>query len=579
MKAKNDKAIGNWLSDIEDGVLCLPRFQRFEVWKKEMICRFLKTLISDSGTPVGIFLVLSTDSSKQAFSIRTIGGAPSRSKSCSILLLDGQQRLSALWRALHDTDEGFRYFAEFNDQFKIEEIRAVKKDSKTDRRLYQNPTEQYKKRYFPIELLNPLSEEGVVDAWLQSLDLQKLQLTSYGSIKRLIANTRKIFAKQQRRGKVIPYFQLGRNVDRNTAISVYSTINSNSVKLSDYYHAVAKMDKEVKKSPYDMAKRLIKRVNDIEVLESDEIAELILKVSCVLQDKSPSGGNCKSLNFNQVVKDESKIFDGVEWAVGKLKELQIWHGNQLPSLVPLRVLPAIHHLMPKSGAKFALANEIIGKYLWHAFLTDRYSKQANTRLKEDYDHLKEFLDETLEWAREQRKTEIFNKDETPHPSLNDIKKAGWPQSVGILSRGILLVCCQEGAKTLTGNESLTPVNYRNREKHHIFPKSKLKKEVGHFGNYALNCLLVPEKDNKKYSNELPGDYIKKLFEDLGTSLPQVDVVNRLETHLIYEKVARHLVGVTQEAIDNDKLTLKDAYDDFINDRAYDVETKIKELLG
>lgn len=579
MIAKNDKAIGNWLADIEDGFLCLPRFQRLEVWKERMVCQFLKTLISDIKTPVGIFLVLKTSSSKPAFPLRTIGGARSPSKKCNALLLDGQQRLSALWRALHDKDEKFRYFAEFNNQFKIEAIRAVKRDSKTDQRLGQNPTAQYRKHYFPVNLLNPLSEEGKVDGWLQDLNLQKLQIKSYSSIKKLIVDTRKIFSRRQQKGKIIPYFLLGDNVDRKTAVNVYKDINTNSVKLSDYYIAVAKMEEEVEKSPYDMAKRLIRKVPEIEKLESDEIGELILKVSCVLQDKAPSGGNCKSLIFTDVVKDESKIFNGIQWSVDKLRELQIWYGNQLPSLVPLRVLPALHHCIEQSGPKRALADEIIERYLWHSFLTNRYDRQANNKLKVDHDHLKMFLGGKLEWTRRKRDTIIFNKEENPHPSQSDIKKVGWAESGGILSRGILLVCCQEGARTLTGNEKLTSDNYEGREKHHIFPKSKLKEEVGHPGNCALNCLLVPMKDNRKYSDELPGDYMKKLFEDIGQMrLPEVKVTDRLETHLISIGMTEILVGTTQDALGNGKRTLKNAYEDFIDGRAYDVEAKIKELL-
>ena len=62
-------------------------------------------------------------------------------------------------------------------------------------------------------------------------------------------------------------------------------------------------------------------------------------------------------------------------------------------------------------------------------------------------------------------------------------------------------------------------------------------------------------------------------------MPQVDVVNRLETHLISKQMAEILVEVTQDAINKNQTTLRGAYNDFIEARASDVETKIKELLG
>lgn len=582
MEAKNEKAIGNWLLDVEGETLCLPNFQRWGVWKPSNICKFFKTLIVYDKSPVGIFLVLPTNKSAPLFVPRKItDGLKPQTGVCNAFLLDGQQRLSALWKAFHDADEEeYRYYIEFNDQFEIKDVKERKKDTKADQRLNQNPTEQYKEHWFPVTLLNPLSDIEIVNNWLQQLDLQKLKIDNCNSIENLIMNTRKIFAREKQGGRIIPHFQLDDAIDEKVAISIYETINSNSVKLSDYYLAVAKMERETGESLYDMADRLIKRAPLIKVLETDEIGELILKISCVLRGKIPSGGNCKNLNFNKVLKNESKIFNGVEWAIEKLNDLKIWDGSQLPSVVPLRVLPALHQHIPESELQKADINEIITKYLWHAFLTDRYSKQANSRLKEDYDGLRNFLDGTWKWARDKKKMNIFDKDKNLHPSLDSIKEAGWPRSVKILARGILLVCCQKGAKTLTCGEEFSYSKYKEKEyeKHHIFPKSKLQKKVGHSGNYVLNCLLVPKEDNRKYGNDLPGNYIRKLFKDLGKPLSPVKVVKHLETHLLSEQMAEMLVEVTQEAIDNDQIILKDAYNEFIDARAHDVGTKIKELL-
>lgn len=575
MKPNIDKAIGNWLLDIEDGTLCLPRFQREQVWNKQKNCKFLETLILHSKTPVGVFLVLPTDPSTPKFPPRGIDGRAAQSGVCNSLLLDGQQRLSALWQALCDTDEEFEYYIHFNDQFKVKGIRTVGKNAKYYPALNQNPTKQCNKLYFPAKLLNPLVDETTVNDWLAQIELKKLKLKigSTAPIKKLIIDTRKIFAKRQRSGKIIPHFQLAGNTDRDTAVSIYKTINTNSVKLSDHYLAVADMEKKTGESLYDMANRLIGRIPSIENLEADEIGELILKISCLLQGKIPSGGSYRTwdFDFHAVLNSEQRIFDGVEWAVEKLAGLNIWYGSQLPSVVPLRVLPALHQYIPKSGQQLADADQIITKYLWHTFLTGRYKSQANDILKEDYEDLKDFFKK----GQNKNQIKIFNNPELP--SLDDIQEAPWPNS-GRLARGILLVCCQGGARTLSSNQTLTINNYKNREKHHIFPKSKLAQKVGHSGNCALNCLLVPKGDNKDYRDDLPGDYIEKLFQKLGVPLPQLSVIDRLETHLISRGMANNLVATTQNAIDNGQVTLKNAYNDFIEARAGDVEAEIKRLL-
>ena len=576
MKANNNKAIGNWLRDIEDGTLCLPRFQRRQVWSKQKVCQFLETLILDTKTPVGVFLVLSTDPSDPAFPPRTIQETFSKSETCNSLLLDGQQRLSALWKALNDEDDDFRYYIQFNNQFRVEGVKSSSKGGASEKARDQEPRKQYQKNWFPVKLLNPLLDEKEVDRWLQKLRLQKTNPGNHVSLRKLIIKTRKIFSRYQSGGKVIPYFQLPASTDRNSAINVYRTINTNLVRLSDHYLAVAAMEKETGESLYDMEKRLTDEVSLIKDLETDEIGELILKISCVLQGKKPSGGSYRSrdFDFNKVLDGEREIFKGVAWAVDKLGELKIWHGSQLPSVVPLRVLPAIYPHVPKLGPKLAIANKIIAKYLWHAFLTDRYDRQANDRLKEDYDNLEAYFQEN------KSKEDIIKiLEEYGRPVKKELKDARWPGGKGRLPKGILLVCCHEGARTLASDELLTVDNYKQRERHHVFPKSKLSKNENGSGNNALNCLLIPKEDNRKYGNDLPGDYISKLFEDLGTPLPQVEVVDRLGTHLISRKSASKLVETTQNKIDSGQIILDSAYQKFLETRADDVEGKIGELLG
>ena len=573
MKANNNKAIGNWLHDIENETLCLPRFQRHQVWKKQKVCQFLETLILDTKTPVGVLLVLSTDPSDPSFPPRTIQGPISELGACNSLLLDGQQRLSALWKALNDEDEDFRYYIQFNNQFEIENVRPSSKKGSSEEARNQDPRKQYSKNWFPAGLLNPLLDEKEVERWLQKLRLSKTNPKNHNSLKKLIIKTRKIFSNQQKGGKVIPYFQLPASTDRSSAIDVYRTINTNLVKLSDHYLAVAAMERETGESLYDVEKRLIAQVSSIKDLETDEIGELILKISCVLQDKKPSGGSYRTLDFIKVVDGEQEIFKGVEWAVERLGELKIWRGNQLPSVVPLRVLPAIYRYMPKSGPKLAIANEIITKYLWHAFLTERYDRQANDRLKEDYDSLEAYF-------REEVSSEDIIKifGEYSRPVEKDIKDARWPRGKGRLPKGILLVCCHEGARTLAGGELLTIDNYKLRERHHVFPKSKFSKIENVSGNNALNCLLIPKEEKTKYGNDLPGDYINKLFEDLKIPLQQEKVVDRLETHLISRRLAGKLVETTQSKVDSNQIILESVYQSFLETRASDVKGKIGKLL-
>ena len=237
MKADNGKAIGNWLADIENEYLCLPSFQREQVWETRKICKFIKTLVSDENSPVGTFLVLETTPSNPIFRPRTIHDAIYKGNSCNSLLLDGQQRLSALWIVLFDTDKNSKYYIQFDEHFAINDVKPIDKTSNIGKKLRGNPTLEYRHSYFPAQLLNPLKDSKVVKNWLDRLDLRQLGLESYDNIESLITRTREIFAKKQQDppGKIIPFFALPVNTDRRTAIDVFQAINTNSTILSKYY--------------------------------------------------------------------------------------------------------------------------------------------------------------------------------------------------------------------------------------------------------------------------------------------------------------------------------------------------------
>lgn len=577
MEANNKKAIGNWLSDIDDGSLCLPRFQREQVWKKKEICEFITTLILEPDTPVGTFLVLATDPSNPLFPPRSIDGSRVNSPTCHSLLLDGQQRLSALWKVLHDKDDDFSYYVKYNMDFHVECVIGIRKTTKIVNRMDKNPTLAFRRNQFPAYLLNPMEDTAIVNDWLDKIDPNQISTKQIKQLKRLAEKLRNVFSRKKGTscGKVIPFFRLPSDVDRSTAVDIFKTINTNLVKLTKHYLAVAEMEKITGKSLYDMAQRLEKHVPPINDLETDEIGELILKISCLLQNKNLSGSNYLKLDFNQILLDENTIKSGVKWAVEQLNNLNIWHGKQLPTIVPIRVLSALHCHIPKSGTKLAKANRIISKYLWHAFLTERYEIQANERLREDYIDLVHFLNGDINPSE----ITIFDKNTYPIPSLDKIKEANWPKSTNCFPRGVLLVCCQDGAKTLASDENLNATNYLQRERHHIFPKSKMLSAMGeNYEDLAANCMLVPSIDNNLYGNELPGEYIEKLFDGLGETLSQVKVVNRLKTHLIEEKVAENLVETTEKNVSYDPIQLTEAYNKFIERRARTIYHKIQNLL-
>jgi uncharacterized protein with ParB-like and HNH nuclease domain len=94
-----DRLLGVWLDRARSGQVLLPRFQRHEVWTHYEVAAILEAVVR--GLPVGAALVLEVGD-KEKFESRMIQGISTpASERVTEHLLDGQQRITALFRAFH----------------------------------------------------------------------------------------------------------------------------------------------------------------------------------------------------------------------------------------------------------------------------------------------------------------------------------------------------------------------------------------------------------------------------------------------------------------------------------------------
>ena len=122
----NSKNIQRWMDDVKYGAIRLPRFQREEVWTPELVKKFLWAILAER--PLGVFLVLDVDPNNQPFKTRPLAGSPDNGEPCRQHLLDGQQRLTALWRSFNDNHETHTFYVTFEesvDGFTETDIKAV----------------------------------------------------------------------------------------------------------------------------------------------------------------------------------------------------------------------------------------------------------------------------------------------------------------------------------------------------------------------------------------------------------------------------------------------------------------------
>ena len=110
-----DRTLNVWFQKLQNGEIKLPRFQRYQAWDKRRITSLLETITYN--LPLGITLLLEVDEEK--FISRYLETAPKTGVKVNEHLLDGQQRLTSLWRSMHNNYENetfFIYIPEFDNE-------------------------------------------------------------------------------------------------------------------------------------------------------------------------------------------------------------------------------------------------------------------------------------------------------------------------------------------------------------------------------------------------------------------------------------------------------------------------------
>ena len=566
------KKIEDWLNDIERGLVRLPDFQREQAWDYERIEKFIWAILQDR--PLGIFLALAVDHNKK-IETKFIDGAPKETREgCNMLILDGQQRLTSLWKSLNDKHKDKSISIEvkyIESKFKPEGVIASKKVSSGTKNNYN--TSNSIPASIPVKYLRPGEKaRSQMEDWLDQIESGVKDKNRFKMFRSIIYDLRNKIAST-----TIPYYELPANMERKEVIDIFMVTNTSSVKLTNYDLAVALMSQSTKKNLRKIVDKIEDKVPGIEVLDAP-VGELLLKIQCLRQGKKPNYQSfLYDLDFDKLLKGLGEIEEGLKWAMELLDQIGIVTNQRLPSVVPLRVLPALHKYLPKKGTPKSHSLKLAKMFLWWAFLTDRYDRQANDRLKQDFDELKEVLEGNninIDKINLKKKVSIFKCD---IPNINEIKQAAWPRTQSTFGRGIIAACSLREFRDIATGEPLykkgNDVDY-----HHIFSKKQLKAAKLQRNEIflALNCMLLNSDTNRnKWRDKLPGDFLEKEIQQakLGDKTAESAIKRRLETHLL---PVESLITLTEEKTKGKNI--KKAYNDFLNQRGKMVKERIDKLL-
>src|SRR5699024_3232850 len=132
-----------------------------------------------------------------------------------------------------------------------------------------------------------------------------------------------------------------------------------------------------------------------------------------------------------------------------------------------------HEFAPATLDEHGNARTLSKAYLWRAFLTNRYEQAASSRALQDFRGIRDAFSNRA--GIEECRAPIFDEEQTPLPTVEELVHAGWPRRRETLARGLLAVAMRQGAADIADGRHVTREQLKEREYHHLFPDSLLKK--------------------------------------------------------------------------------------------------------
>ena len=550
----SDRSLPDWLTRVRTGQTKLPRFQRWEAWNHVNVSQLFNTILQD--LPAGSVLVLEIGN-EEPFPSRLIEGAPSATERTTEHLLDGQQRLTALWRGLNNNYEDRMYFLHLSPDeetdmpFYIDSVSRGRR--KSDGRIMplwaDEPAGQWERGMVPLHVLAP-TEEGrrAYTEWSRQAIADHKQREDLRDTVDLVRSKFAAFN--------LPYLALPTQTPPHTALDVFIRTNTSAEPLGDYDIVVALVEASTGQSLHDLVAETKETCPEVSRYYSAE--DLALAGAALLQRRVPGKATYLSKGFgDQLIANWDKYCDGVRRAVSFLEDERVFDNERLPTDIVVPMLVALWAEAPVGLDAEGRARSILSKYVWRSFFTRRYERSTATRSLVDYNELRSYLA-----SPDADVPTIFDDEVNSLPDANELIEAGWPKKKDRLGRAVLALSLRHGGLDLADGSPATARNLSKREYHHLFPAGHLEsKGVSNAKTFrALNCALVSWRTNRAISAKQPEKYLAE--RRLPDSPTDAQIEERLRSHLIpYEQM------------------VNDDYDSFLEKRAEMVHVEMSRLCG
>ncbi len=581
--ASNDTELAQLMADVGSGKIQLPDFQRGWTWDDDRIRGILASLTQ--GYPMGAIMNLQYGSESVRFKYRPIEGVSAPDVTPEFLILDGQQRLTSMWRATCSKDpvetitEKKRQIARFyyldikacldDDADRLDAILSVPADRKVktnfDRDIVLDLSTrelEYEREMFPINIIfDSSAREDWADGYKEFHQYAPEYMERYKRFRKEIIEVMT--------GYKLPVIRLDKSTPREAVCKVFENVNTGGVALTVFELVTATFAtyefdlREDWEQCRDIIWGRYDPLNTDVMYGVDESAFLqtvTLYSSFIRKDRNPDSApavSCKrkdilDLPFEQYKANKQAVLEGFRLARKFLFSQYVFRQRDLPYATQLIPLAAICAVIGQSVFDKPKTQNILTQWFWCGIMGEMYGGANETRYSLD-------IDDVVKAIRGQdvavRTINAAFFSATRLLSLQTRNSAAY--------KGIMALIYREQSRDFMKGITMDVVKSMDEtpDIHHIFPEAycfnRYKKEKW---NSIVNKTPILSASNRSIGGNAPSIYLKKIMEDANITEEQLR--QRIESHLI----------------DYDALA-SDDFDTYFIDRAKKLLSIIEKAMG
>ena len=531
--ASDKQFLQDMLKEIESGSIQIPEFQRDWRWDDDHIQSVIASV--SQSFPIGAVMMLKNGGPVR-FATRPIEGTKPEIKRVKpeTLILDGQQRLTALFQSLmsgqvvntldnKNNKTQRRYYLDMNqcvtDGTDWEE--AVISVTEQNRLSLQ---QEYTNDLFPVSLIFDADqwERNYLKRWNNQDD-------KWALYKQFDSKIIKCFEGYQ-----VPVITLDKQTSREAVCLIFGKVNSQGVALTVFELLTASFAADKFNLRKDWAYRK-KRLRKHQALEKLDDVNFLQALMLVVTKNRRTAVSCKrkdilSLESGDYKEWADRIEKGFEKASYFLDEQKIGNAQYLPYQTQVVPLAAILTELDDTITETPETRKKLANWYWCGIFGEMYGGTTDTRLANDFS-------EMIAWIRGKtsnrpRTIQDANFHENRLEMLRTRRSAA--------CKGVYALLILNECRDLLTDEAIRSHILSNDkiEIHHIFPRAWCKTQGINqkYSDSIINKTILKESTNKRIGGIAPSAYLHRIQEEPWINQSTTDEI--LKSHLICPRTLR-----------------------------------------